>query len=275
MKKLTFIAIALVAMATTFTSCKKDTTNVAPVITFANIADSATSQHTDSDPYTLGITVTSDAGLSKVIIKETKGGTTSTKATITDFTDKLKYENQYAVTGIPTGGITVTVEATDKNDLVTSREILITKGSTGGALTTYSIAHIGAGGNATYGSYIDLDAGQVYGYTAVSTTPSIAALIDAVFNQSSLYNTGNGLSGSTGTIFGATTMDATSFAAATTASLVGLNAVSPTIAIIQGDVVYFETGASHKGLILIKTVSSESTSGANDRVISIDIKIQK
>lgn len=263
MKKLTFIILAVAAMAAVSTSCKKDT-KASPVIAFSNIADSASSYVAAGDNYDLTINITSEAGLKKVVVSENKNGTKTDKLTVEKFDDNAAYTKVYTVTGIGTG-ITVIISATDKDDQNTTREILITK-PVAAALTTVTFSKtIGAYGSATLGSYIDLDGGGVY---LKSELTGNLGKIDAVFNLSTLMNTGDGVT-STGTTFGTTTLNATTFASANVDALTGLSADQNTIVIEQGDVVYFEN-ATKKGLILIKTYTVVAT---NKDEITIEVKL--
>jgi hypothetical protein len=271
MKKLTLIAIALVAMAATFTSCKKDTTTPAPTISFNNVTGDAVSVN-NGESYTVNADLVASAKF-KTVTYTVAYGSTSNTYNVQWGSNDTAFHFTTTISNI-TIATTVTISVTDKNDINTSKTLTITVGAA--ALTDYnSVGIIGAGGNLTYGSYIDLDNGQVYTHSDVINSSSIAASIDAVFDQSSLFNTGNGITGSTGTTFGSTTLNSTAFASANESTLTGLTATSSSIAISQGDVIYFQTISGNKGLILIKTLGAESTPGANDRTITIEIKIKK
>ena len=143
--------------------------------------------------------------------------------------------------------------------------------TTAAALTTVTFGKvIGAGGNAALGSYVDLDGGNVYLSSELTTTTK--PTVDAVFNLTKLYDNGTGLTGVTGTLFGTTTLNATTYGTATVATLSGLTAANHDITITQGSVVYFES-ATKKGLISIVTLTPETVAAKNDATITIEVKL--
>lgn len=276
MRKLSLGLLTLAMAAVVFTSCKKDE-NAAPVIALTNIAETVSDTTVDKDNYDLTIVITSDAGLKSVKIAETVGGTSSDKLTITEFTDNSNFTKVYSVTGLTKDGKKVTITAIDKDDQTTSREITIKKKDTIVPLKTVTFAKsIGAGGNKTLGSYVDLEAGDVYGYTEVNTDAVKKAAVDAVFNLSSLFNKGNGLDAAgTGTKFGTTTLTSTTYASASASSLTALTASLDEITVEKDKIIYFVTKAGKKGLIWIKSLTAESAANANDASITIEVKLEE
>ncbi len=273
MKKLTIIAIALVAIATSFISCKKDSTT-SPVITFANIADSATSLTVTGSSYGLTFTVTSDAGLSKVVISETRGGTTSTTQTITSFDNNNSYTQLYNVTNISTS-VTVIISATDKNDLNTSRQLVITKqGNAAGPINTYTAVLLGSNNNTSAGSYLATSTGTVYHAADKQTQSSVIDIIygTTTDNVDEFFSPDLAISGITGG-------NATTFATSSInfdnvtddALLQSITASNKELSGFSvGSVIQFVTQAGKKGIFKV-TAYTSGDSGS----VTINVKVQQ
>lgn len=113
-------------------------------------------------------------------------------------------------------------------------------------------------------------------YHASRGLPNHKTEVDAVFNLTSLYDAGTGITGTTGTLFGATTLNAESFGTAKEDALTGLTATLHTVGITAaGNVIYFQNSA-HKGLILINTLTPSTTGTTNggNAQITIEVKMK-
>lgn len=160
MKKLTFIALALAAVA--FVSCTKDDTE-SPVINISNDVDTATLA-SGVTSYTITGTVTDNEELKSVKAILTIGTAETTALNVTEFTDKKSYTMNFTVSGI-TANASVKITAVDAKDNEASKTVVILIGSTAAALTTVTFtdedgASIIGAGNSSYGSYVDLDGGK-------------------------------------------------------------------------------------------------------------------
>jgi len=170
MKKLNFLFIAIMAMAISFTSCKDDSEEIAaPVITIDQASPFAL---TSADALFTG-QIVADGELAEVrfFIDGTQKGDA-----VTDFTDKTKYDIRYTVVA-PGADFVFKVEAKDKNDKVSYKEIDVTVGSAG-SLKSHDISL--GDQNSTTGSFAASFEGTVY---TASNAQANAASIDMVFYQ--------------------------------------------------------------------------------------------
>lgn len=267
MKKLSVLALSFAAFAAVFTSCKKDDSE-SPVITINN-ADSAVVAA--GSQYVITGTVTDNEEISSIAAFQvtTSGETQLSK--ITEFEDKTSTGFSFTITNI-TATTIIKITATDANDNQTSKNFKLIVNVVAD-LTSVTFAEAIGAGDSPKGSYVDLETGEVFGYSEINSDATKKAAVDAVFNLASLYNTGNGLSGATGTKFGSTTLDAAGFAAAKEDALTGLTAGLDEITVAEGKVIYFETAAK-KGLILIKTYTPSSLKAGGNAEITIEVKLK-
>jgi hypothetical protein len=279
MKKLTFLAVALVAVAMLFTSCKKDENNSASVSLSAG-----------AGLVTGNTTVTAGAAF-KIKWSATSSSTdmkfvsiTRDDVAIANWNDKpidSDFSNTYidsaTLTAPPSGGpfvYAVVVMDKDKNELArTEFTITLAAPLTEVTFTAHGdVANPGnvvGAGSSDYGSYVDLDGGVIYKFT--DATGSFQSVIDVIFDQSSLSNN-DGTSGHfTGTGTNLKVVTLTYAEATSSAALAGISVTSSdkTAAVSTGTVVYFET-ASHKGLMHIISLT---TVAGNKNTITIEAKM--
>ncbi len=291
MKKLNLFLLGLGAlgMVQTFNSCTEDVTHPAPSVSFDQ-----------ASPVVLGAGVTS-ATVTGTIVAEaelesvtftiaTSGGETS-PAPITDFSsgavitsDDVNYTFSYVLNDI-TENTTFTVRADDKDGQHTSSSIEIQVAG----INTYTAILMGAQGNATYGSFLDADEGDVY---LIAQAEAHSELIDVVYyygstNLATLTApddvTVNGGAGNLSLCVDFTTKNETRFTSssltaaefddidsgAEIASLSGFSESKITDLAVD-DVIAFETEGGKKGLI--KVADMETGSGGT---ITIDVKVQE
>jgi hypothetical protein len=168
MKKSSILILGVfVLIAGFFSSCKKDsTTGTGPDISFTNGIDNATVQSGES--WTVTGLITSDVGLDQVKYFKTVGGSkTQIDAAITSFTNKNEF-NFTVSSGTVTANTTITVEATDKDNVTNSLVFTITVGAAGGQITSYTAKLLGASSNAA-GSAFSTTTGLVYSKTDAAT----------------------------------------------------------------------------------------------------------
>ena len=268
MKKLSFIALAFAALA--FTSCKK-TENAAPVITLTNITSPVTAT---SATYSIPYVITSEAGLSKVVISEKRGTTTTPKQTISSFSDNAKYTDTYSVVDI-TADVTVTFAATDKDDQTTTTELIIKAPSiAGGAINTLAARTIGTGG---VNSYFDVEANQDYNFGTAKVEP-VKSAIDFIYDSNALYNSttavGSLWASGTGATFAETSISTTAFDAATDDALFASISTSlSTVAAGPNKVIAFSLKSGKKGLMKITAYTAAAV--GIDGSITFVIKVQQ
>jgi hypothetical protein len=266
MKKVKFLVLGIAAMAAVFTSCSKEDDTTNPTLQLVTPSSSAVEVVADS---TVSITVNVADETELASIKTYKNGSSLSEFNVTTFTDPKS--KVYNVSVQIDAACTIKIEATDKAGNINNVEITFTiKAATPLTVVTVTAddangAFIGAGGS-SFGSYVDIDGGKIYHTANVAAN---AAAIDAVFNTTSLYDNGTGFT-STNCKFKKTTLD---FTTATVESLVGLTADLTEIALVQGDVIYFKTGAAKEGLVLIKTLTA-ATGANNDAKITIEVKVK-
>jgi hypothetical protein len=192
---------------------------------------------------------------------------------------------------IGTEATTFTLIATDKDGLTDSKTVNVTiSTATGNPINSYTAILMGGQGNATVGSYLDADLGQVYLKTPAITNQ---ALIDVVY----YYGTSNlatlcapndvtvgGGSGNltlcedfttikNATKFGTSSVSGAQFTAMTDdlllAPITGLSA-SKMSAVAVGNIISFETAGGKKGLIKVASIS-----GTSAGTITLEVKIQQ
>jgi hypothetical protein len=277
MKKLTLIAIALVALATTFTSCKKDTTNDAAI----SLAGDAGYTATDA-------TVAPGATIK---VKWTATCTTTNMAYITISRDdspitgwidkeipsasKSTYLDEASLTVPSSGGpftYKIIIEDKDKAEL-TSKSIIITLGAVAGPISIYTAVLLGSNSNAA-GSYLSTTTGTVY---QSGDKQSHSSVIDIIYGTTAssvdeFFSPAIALSGITG---GNSTKYATStinFDNVTDDALLqSITATSDEISGISvGAEFQFITHAGKKGIFKV-TAYTAGSSGS----VTINVKVQQ
>jgi hypothetical protein len=284
MKRLNLFLVGLAALTMTmvFTSCEEESTS-APSVNFTNGVNEAT---TDKSPYTITGTITSEVGLKTVrLLKVTTDGEDQIEL-IEKFDDKNSYAFQFDVT--VSEDMTVKVEATDKDNQVTSRNFVITY--TGGAagISEFSAVLMGAQNNTTNGSTASLETGTVYkisGDEAKTNSDKVdivyyygtkeAALyapsqtdIQAVSAfQISTWATKNA------TKLGISTLTSAEFDAISSVSGI-TSAGSSTLDVVPNlkanDVISFETASGKKGVFKVSSIVTGDKGS-----ISISVKVEK
>jgi len=279
MKKLTLIAIALVAMAATFTSCKKDTTNDAAISLAGDTGYTATDATvapgaTFTVKWTATCTTTNMA-----FVSITKDGAAQIGWTDKEIASSSEstYVDQATLTAPLNVGAyvyAIVIEDKDKAELV-SKSITITVSGPVVNLDTYTNLKMG-GSDSNFGSYLDAETGSVYTLTMLNDPSQGAArkaTVDMLFDISNLANkdlAGTLFPGGTGTKFATSTLTAANFdALINDNSFSSLTATLDNIEITVGDVVFFVTGGGKKGYI--KVIAMTSATGD----LTIDEKIQK
>ncbi len=267
MKRLNLFLLGLAALTISmvFTSCESDD-NSAPSIAFTN---GITTGETANSSYTITGTITSEAGLKSVHFMKVTTAGEDQLGSETSFTDKNEYSFQFTVTGI-TEDLTIKVQATDKDDQVTSRNFEITY--TGGALTTVGNAELGAT-SSSVGSYYSVSENTVY---TTSTVGSHADKVDIVFNSdastATIYSpslSNNSTVSGTGRVtkFEKVTFD---FESATAADVNGVDPSDTEINIAKGDVVVYLTADDLKGVFKVTDLTV-----ATNGTVTISVKVKE
>ncbi len=265
MKRLNYFLVGLAALGMVFTSCEP-TETAAPSISFTNGKTEAT---TAGPTYTVAGTITSEVGLSDVkYFKVTTAGEDQLEV-VTDFTDKNSYQFQYEVA--VSEDMTLKVSATDKDNQTTSRNFVITY--TGGALNSLGSKQLGAGGNATLGSYYSVGNNAVYKTSDLDAHASdVDFVFDADGSTGSIYSpslSANSKVNSTGRITYFEKVD-TDFATVTVADVDAVNPSSTSVDVVMGDVVVYLTHDQVKGIFEVTQIDV-----ASDGTVTISVQVKE
>lgn len=283
MKKITLIAIALVAMAATFTSCKKDTTTPAPTISFNNVTGDAVSVNS-GESYTVNADLVASAKFKAVTYTVAYGSTSNTYNVQWGSNDTAFH---FTAT-IPNITVTtaVTISVTDKNDINTSKTLTINVGASGPSLGAeitnvklYSADVNGANACAASSS------GVVY--TPETMSSGDRGKVDFIWVYDNMYSVASTQASSDAGIqsicSGWSPANATTFlkvtdidySSATYAQIFAKDAsITGTIAssLAANDVVVFKTQAGKYGIFKVASISG--TFQTTDYII-INIKVQQ
>jgi hypothetical protein len=270
MKKLMFIALALVAIV--LTNCKKDDTT-APSVSFGNADSTVVTKDAGAEAFSVTVTgtATDDEELKSVVCM--KGGTQVGK--ISEFTDKKSYPFSFVIADIPAtaGVIVITVTATDANDNTDSKDFrIIVKINTpaGNPIYKYTGKVLGSNSNTNDGSYFATSTGAIF-KSGSKNDPSIDiiygfATVDKFYSPSIDAT----ITGGNVTHYATSAID---FASVTNDDLL-LQNITATATEISGfavnDVIQFVTESGKKGIFKV----TDYTPGISGSV-TIDVKVQE
>jgi hypothetical protein len=290
MKKLTLIAIALVAMAATFTSCKKDTTNDAAIslagdagytATDATVAPGATFMV----KWTATCTTTNMAFVS--ITKDDAALSSWDKKAISSSSESTYIDQATLTAPLNAGAYTYAIVIYDKdNNVLVSKSIVITVGVTGPSLGAeitnvklYSADVNGANACAASSSGVI--------YTPETTATGDRGKVDFIWVYDNMYSVASTQASSdagiqsicsgwspanTTTFLKVTDID---YSTATYSQIFAKDAsITGTIAssLAANDVVVFKTQAGKYGIFKVSSISG--TYQTTDYII-INIKVQQ
>ena len=189
------------------------------------------------------------------------------------------------------GSYTYGITVTDKDDLTASRSVVITvdASAAGNPINSYDAILMGGLSNASYGSFLDAEEGDVYMLAAATSNPVI---IDIVYYYGSQNNatfcapsdpTVNGGAGNFDVCANWTTKNSTMFGTTTItpgvfddidndSEIITLSGLSNTkmTNLVVGSVIAFETVNEKKGLVKVTALES-----SNSGTISIQVKVQQ
>lgn len=296
MKRLNILLAAIAFLGMILTSCSEET-SPAPSITIDN-ADPVT---VVSGSVTLTGEIIAEAKLSEVkyfwvtATAESQIGTAITSFTSGEITtsDNVTYTFRKTFVGITESG-KIKIQATDKDNQTSSKSIDVTVGSaSGGEISSFTAILVGAQDNATYGSALDADGGNVY-KIAADAAKNAAALIDMLYYYGSsnlatfaapndaTVNGGAGTSGfswtSTWSVQNATKFSISSITAGQfdaiddDTELVGISGLtaSKVTQVAVNSVVEFITAGGKKGAFKVSALTATASG-----TITINVKIQK
>jgi ribosomal protein L35AE/L33A len=294
MKKLTFIALALVAMATTFTSCKKDTTN-----------DATISLAGDTGYTAVDATVAPGATIK---IKWTATCTTTNMAFVSITRDdspltgwidkeipsasKATYIDEASLTVPASGGpftYAVIIEDKDKAELI-SKSIVITLGASTVINLKAEITGVKIMGTLADGSGNSSCAtadGSVYSPKTISSgdvskVDFIYVSFKGMYCPSSLSSADAGFASTLGTAWSTknttnflkvTDLDYTAATYATVLAKASTATATSTSALSVNDIVVFKTAAGKVGAFKVTDV--HGTAGVATDYVTINIKVQE
>lgn len=295
MRKLTFFALALVAGASLFTSCKKDeTTSPAPTISFTNNETSKELNFTSvaTIDVTFNVTVAAEGEISTFTAKKKVSGTSvNITPAPADFAGKTSYTYNYTGTFLATDTYPVELifTVTDKEDQTTEKIFTITKytASTGtpfGAFSSVTTGQIGAQAAAP-GSFYNSASNAIYTTTPAATNSSLVdfcyyygatnnaslsapANTDAqsVFSGISAWATKN----ATKIEKMASGFDFAGLSSTTDISAITFGTSTQATNLQVGDVIAFKTVANKIGFAKIASMSATTSAG----IITLDVKVQ-
>lgn len=294
MKKLTnyfFIALAAVVM---FTSCEDEETDKSPSLNFKGGAEYVSSDVTLTvgEAFTIGLTGAPNASTNDKLVGLTVTATFDNvpETLIDEELDKLTSLDMDIELTAPeaVGTARIVIELTDNGGETAQLILNITTEEGALPLTAFTAVLMGAQSNATEGSYLDADEGEVYLKAAADASSDI---IDIIYyyggdNKATLTApddvTVNGGTGNLSLAVDFATKNATRFNTNPGITAEAFDAMTDNSVIADvnvdaskanllsvGDVVVFETVAGKKGAFKVASIDGE-----REGSITIDVKIQ-
>ncbi|MBN2613023.1 MAG: hypothetical protein JXB00_15825 [Bacteroidales bacterium] len=291
MKKINLFLLGLAAMGMAFFSSCEETETSGPSITI----DNASPVTAVGGSVTLTGEIVAEGKLDEVKLfivtdnDEQQFGSAYTSFSSGDITttDNMNYNFRFTVTGL-TESCKIKIQATDKDNLTSSKSIDVTVGSaSGGEINSFTAVLIGAQSNTTYGSALDADAGTVfklasatpadidvlYYYGSTNKATFVAPDDETVTGASSDFTWTQDWGTKNQTRFGVSSISSTAFDAIDDdTELVGITGLtaSKVSNVAINNVIEFVTAGGKKGAFKV-TALNASASGT----VTINVKIQK
>lgn len=286
MKKIKFLALMLIAGTMMFSSCGNDEDPEGPTLSVNALQTEAWLNDTLQFVYT----VSSNEKLVKLTMTANSNDVDAQEITLDGNSATDTITVILPGTGLTEGSIDFTFDAEDKDgaEWGAAKTVTITIKKAASDINTFTAILLGAQDNATKGSYLDAETGDVYLTSAASTNQ---ALIDIVYyygdnNLATLTAPNDAtVGGGTGNFFlceGWDTKNATVFNSTTGITWTDVTddseivtaakdaALTKVTQLTANDIVAFETVDGKKGLFMVKSISGEATGS-----ITIEVKIQE